>query len=454
MKKLWDKGYRLDTEAESFTVGEDALYDKKLIFHDCLGSVAHSAMLKKIGVLSLQEFKCLHIGLWRIIDLAKEGKFSISVSDEDVHTAVENYLTLQHGDAGKKLHTARSRNDQIALDTRLYMKEKLLSIASSLLDLCQAMSDFSEEHNQTAIPGRTHMQTAMPSSFGLWAGAFLEALLDDFFVMEQTYRLIDQCPLGAAASYGTALPIDRRYTADLLGFSKVQNNVLYANNSRGKLEGAVVHAMAQTMTDLSRMASDLILYSIPEFAYVALPKEYCSGSSLMPQKHNPCVLELIRAKAATVLGYLPTLFEIARPLPSGYSRDLQETKAPFMKAMETTHMSLSIMARMVRGLKVDKEKCLSSFSREIFATDVALQLVEKGMPFREAYRKVASETSKVEMQDPVENILSKTHLGSTGNLGISISNAKIQEFTQWFLQERKKWEIVVSRLGNLEELIK
>lgn len=454
MKKLWEKGYQLDEEVENFTVGEDIQFDERLILYDCLGSIAHAAMLKKIGILSTEEFKKLHSGLWEIVQLAKEKEFSISLSDEDVHTAVENFLTAQVGDAGKKLHTARSRNDQIAVDTRMYVKHQLLGLGHSLLNLCTTLIRFAEKYQNVAIPGRTHMQRAMPSSFGLWAGAFLEAVLDDLLMVQQAYTLNDQCPLGSAASYGTAISIDRQYTADLLGFSKIQNNVLYANNSRGKLESATVHTTAQIMTDLSRIASDLIIYCIPEFGYITLSKEHCSGSSLMPQKHNPCALELVRAKAATVTGYLTTLFEIVRPLPSGYSRDLQETKVPLMKALETTQASISIIARTIDGLTVNKENCQAAFTQEVFATDNALKLVENGVPFRDAYRKVAGEIENVEMQDPLENILNKTHIGSTGNLGLSISKNEMEKFQQWILQEEEHWKTIVSQLNNIEELIK
>ena len=256
---------------------------------------------------------------------------------------------------------------------------------------------------------------------GLWAGAFAESLLDDVELLRSAYWLVNQCPLGSAASYGVSLPIDRQYTADLMGFRAVQNNVLYANNSRGKFESVVLHALAQVMNDLSKIATDIIIFAAPEFGYLVLPEKFCPGSSLMPQKRNPCPLELIRAKSATVQGMLIQVLEIVRGLPSGYNRDFQETKRPLMQGFETTWQSLKVFAQVFSGLQVQRERCIQAFSSELFATDKVLDLVKQGIPFRDAYKQVGLNLEDVEMEDPVANILAKKHLGATGNLGIDLS---------------------------------
>jgi argininosuccinate lyase len=265
------------------------------------------------------------------------------------------------------------------------------------------------------IPGRTHFQHAMPSSLGLWSGAFLESLLDDLQLLQDAYHLINQCPLGSAASYGVSLPIDRQLVADLLGFRCVQNNVLYANNSRGKFEAIVLHALTQIMSDLSKWATDTIIFSAPEFGYLRLPENLCPGSSLMPQKRNPCPLELIRAKAATVTGNLFQILEIIKALPSGYNRDFQETKRPLMQGLETTLASVIIGSRIMASLQVDEKHCIQAFTPEIFATDQALSLAYQGTPFRDAYRSVAEHAEKVSMMDPKSNIANKTHSNSNAS---------------------------------------
>jgi argininosuccinate lyase len=353
MVKLWDKGYELDEGIEQFTVGGDYLLDHDLIEWDVAGSIAHAQMLAKIGILSQKELKGIKRELLKIIKDYKEGKFSISQKDEDVHTAVENYLTRKLGDVGKKIHTARSRNDQVIVDLRLYMKSKLLEVEDSVLGLAEILLEFAEKNKDLPIPGRTHTQLAMPSSVGLWAGAYVESLLDDLDVIKAAYEVNDQCPLGSAASYGVPLPIDRQLVSDLLGFMKVQNNVLYVNNSRGKIESVVIAAMGQVMVDLSKLASDLIFFTIPELDYFDLPDVYCTGSSIMPNKKNPDILELVRAKSEKVMAGYYQILNIIKDLPSGYNRDLQETKEPLMEGMAITLASLNVCMPVIAGLKVN-----------------------------------------------------------------------------------------------------
>lgn len=451
--KLWEKGYQLDDLVEKFMTGDDPLLDQALIQYDCLGSIAHAKMLHHIGILTNKECQLLAESLAEIIQLEKEGRFSIRPEDEDVHTAIENALVEKLGPIGKKLHTARSRNDQVLLDIRLYAREWVLILAKGILEAITVLLDFAEENHDIAIPGRTHFQRAMPSSLGLWAGAFAESFLDNIEFIKTAYWLIDQCPLGSAASYGVSLEINRKLTSDLLGFRTVQNNVLYANNSRGKFEAIVLSALVQVMGDLSKICTDIIYFSAPEFGYLCLPEEFCPGSSLMPQKRNPCPLELIRAKSASVQGMLIQVLEIIRGLPSGYNRDFQETKRPLMQGFEITTMSIRVFKQIFSHLKVDKEKCLKAFTSELFATDKVLDLVKKGRTFREAYKEVALSLKDVVMEDPVVNILSKTHQGATGNLGIMTNRIKMNEYQKWMHQTNERWEAAKSSLLEKEKIL-
>lgn len=444
--KLWEKGYSLDQTVEKFMTGDDPLLDQQLIIYDCLGSIAHAKMLERIGILTPDENAKLTQALGEIIVQSAKGEFTIHAEDEDVHTAIENALTRQLGEIGKKLHTARSRNDQVLVDVRLYLKDQMRELAEIMLWTTKTLCLFAETHKAIPIPGRTHFQRAMPSSLGLWAGAFAESLLDDLHLLKGAYELVDQCPLGSAASYGVSLPIDRQLCADLLGFSKVQNNVLYANNSRGKFEAAVLHVLAQIMNDMAKISTDVILFSTPEFGYLTLPEKFCPGSSLMPQKRNPCPLELIRAKSATVQSLLFQVLEIIRALPSGYNRDFQETKRPLMLGFEITVSSLTVFSQILADLQVNPEICKKAFSPELFATDQVLLLASQGMPFRDAYQKVAKELPQLANEDPVENILSKTHQGSTGKLNLDFSQQRMLNFVEWLENERRIWKNVQHKL--------
>jgi len=418
MAKLWEKKVALDDEMEKFTVGNDYILDVALVESDVLGSIAHARMLAAIGILTNDELERLRAGLAEVLDLHRAGRFRIERRQEDVHMAVEEFLTARLGDLGKKIHTGRSRNDQVILDIRLYTRDRLLAVQLATAHLARSLADFAHKHRTVPMPGRTHTQRAMPSSVGLWAGAFAESLADDLKVLQNAYDLNDQCPLGSAASYGVALPLDRQLVADLLGFAKVQNNVLYANNSRGKIEAIVLFALTQAMHDLAKLANDIILFSIPEFGYFSLPEKYCGGSSIMPQKKNPAQLELTRAKYSTVESALFRVLNITKALPSGYNRDLQETKEPLMQGLEITEATLKVVKMIVESLTVNEETLLKSFTPDLFAADEALDMARRGIPFRDAYKQVGLNLDKLKERDPRENILSKTHLGAPGNLGL------------------------------------
>ena len=296
------------------------------------------------------------------------------------------------------------------------------------------------------MPGYTHTQRAMPSSVGLLAGAFLESLLDDLILLKTAYKLNNQCPLGSAAGYGASLPIDRQLVSDLLGFEKVQNNVIYVQNSRGKIESIILSALTQIMLDLSKLATNLILFSTVEFGYFSIPKEFCSGSSIMPQKVNPCVLELVRAKASIVEGYMLQINGIINNLLAGYNRDLQLTKEPLMKGIDLTLDSINIMGLIISKLKVNKEKCIEGCSPEIFATDYALDLVRNGTPFRDAYKVIAKNVGKLKKIDPVKNIKNKKHLGATGNLGLGKINKEISKEKTELVKEKNKFDEKIKEL--------
>jgi len=416
MAKIWAKNYDLDELVEEFTVGVDYLLDQDLIPFDCIGSMAHAQMLGSINILSNEEVESLKIELRKIMEVHSKGDFPIQLSDEDGHTAIENWLIERLGDAGKKIHTGRSRNDQVITAVRLYARSFLLVYLKTLSELAGVCLEFAETHKDVPMPGRTHMQIAMPSSVGLWAAAWGEELLDQIRIGLGLWDVVDQNPLGSAASYGVPIPLDRRLTSRLMGFSRVQNNVLYVNNSRGRIESLLLDLLDQGGLTLSKMAQDMILFSLPEFGYFSLPDKLCSGSSIMPQKKNPDGLELIRAKSGTLSAYASQVKNIVRSLPSGYNRDFQETKEPFLRGCRQSLISLRIMKLTMEELKVHPENLKKGFTPDIYATDKALELVLSGESFRDAYRKVGLSLEELKQRDPVESLKSRSSQGTTGNL--------------------------------------
>ena len=431
MTKLWNKGYTLNESVENFMTGDDPQIDLRLVKYDAKASIAHALMLNKIGILTNVEVNALVDCLNECINLAQTNQFVIKPEDEDVHTALENYLVSKIGTAGKKIHTARSRNDQILVALRLYMKHEVVAIAQRIAQLLKVLIVFAEANCNVPYAGRTHYQKAMPSSIGLWMGAFIESMLDNVELLKSAYLIIDQSPLGSAASYGVNLNIDREFTAQKLAFAKVQNNVLYANNSRGKFESILLNAFTHIMSDFSKLATDVILFSAPEMAYLKLPQEFCPGSSLMPNKNNPDPFELIRAKSAVVSSNLFQILEIIRALPSGYNRDYQITKQPLFESCDIVNQTLDVVTILFSKITVNREACLASFSNDVFATDQVLELVKHGIAFRDAYKQVGTDLSNVKALDPVENILGKTHIGATGNLNFGLSKQRLEDLNNW-----------------------
>jgi argininosuccinate lyase len=457
MTKLWQKGYRLNEQVERFEAAQNSLLDNRLIRHDVWGSLAHVAMLQKIGILTEAEHQKLKKALVDILELEASHAFTIQASDEDVHTGIENYLASVAGAAGKKLHMARSRNDQVLVDLRLYAKEQLHAVAEKLCTLCDTLVEFAQKHAEIPMPGYTHMQRAMLSSVGLWAASFAEALLDDEQLLSAAYTLNDQSPLGSAAGYGVPIPIDRQYSADLLGFSKVQNNVIYVQNSRGKVEAAIVQALAQMMLDLSKLAQDILLFSTVEYGFFQVPQELCTGSSIMPQKRNLGVMELVRARTQTMLALQQQILGIVTGLPSGYNMDYQETKRPFMEALDLVQDSLEICTLVVSNLQVNAERLLAACTFELFAADRAYELaIAAKMPFRDAYRIVGAEvTAQLDRRIPfpvesheqlLERLKARSHLGAAGNLGLEQAHARLEAVQAMWEERTTHFEETIQKL--------
>jgi argininosuccinate lyase len=387
--KLWDKGYRLNKGIEEYTIGNDYILDLALVKYDCKASIAHAKMLEKIGVLSNKELISLVKSLNEIIALNKKGKFTISKEQEDCHTAIENYLTKKLGKLGKKIHTGRSRNDQVLGALRLYYKDELEKCMSMTLQLVGELKRLGVRYKGVKVPGYTHTRKAMPSSIKLWSSAFADALRDDIKLLETAYYLVDQSPLGTGAGYGIPITIDRKYVANKLGFSRIQTNPIYVQESRGKFESTIIHALSQVMLDLNKISQDLIMFSMPEFGYFVMPKEFLTGSSMMPHKSNPDVLELIRANYHVVVSYEFMIKGLVSNLISGYNRDLQLTKEPVMRSFEIAEKSVSVMALIIGKLKVDKGRCSAAMTEELYATERAYKLLSKGKAFRDAYKEIS-----------------------------------------------------------------
>lgn len=387
--KLWQKDYKLNKRIEEFTVGADYIWDQNLVIYDCIASIAHAKMLGKIGILDGEEVQKLVKEINHIIELDRKGKFKISKEQEDCHTAIETHLTKKLGDLGKKIHTARSRNDQVLTALRLYYKDQLQECKGLINKLTKEIKKFVKIYGEIKFPGYTHSRKAMPSSVALWGGSFTDAMEDNLAGLDFALEYVDQSPLGTGAGYGIPLGIDRKYTAKLLGFKNVQENPIYTQNSRGKYESTILHILSQIMFDLNKIASDLILFSITELGYFELPEEFCTGSSLMPQKKNPDVLELLRARYYVVVSYEFQIKNIIGNLLSGYNRDLQLTKEPTMKGLEITKESLDIMSLVFSKLKVNKKKCEQALIKDIYATEEVFELVKTGIPFREAYKTIS-----------------------------------------------------------------
>jgi argininosuccinate lyase len=450
MSKLWQKDYSLDSLMEEFTVSNDYILDQQLVIADCLASIAHARGLHEIGILNDDELGALEQGLGDIIKLRQQDDFPITKEDEDCHTAIEAYLTKQFGEVGKKIHTGRSRNDQVQTALRIWMREYTLKLAHLTAGLSERLLAFAEHHAEVPMPGRTHMQIAMPSSVGLWASSFAEELYDEAQHLMQLSWTFDQSPLGSAASYGVPLPLDRQFTAEQMGFTRVQNNVLYANNSRGKFEAMLLDGCEYIALTLSKLAQDLMLFTLPEFGYFSLPKELCTGSSIMPQKKNPDGLELARSRSSLIGSAAMRIKSIIRSLPSGYNRDFQDTKEPLINGTKATWQLVQIFMRMLDGLTVNTDALLAACTPELYATDVVLRQVQEGKNFRDTYKDVGLHLDAVTALDPVKTILDRSSIGTTGNLGLDEDQLFVSLLKSGCEEVLASYHVVYEKLCGLE----
>ena len=419
MAKLWQtKSTSLHPLAEKYTVGTDYILDQKLLPFDLDASAAHAQALKKLGILTQDELKKLLNGLEEIRALHTKGEFTISQADEDCHTAIENYLVKKLGDLGKKIHTCRSRNDQVLVATRLYTRKKLKQISRELIGLERVFLAMAKKFQFIPMPGYTHTRRAMPSSIGHWAAAYLEELINNHMILETAYKLNDQNPLGAAAGYGINFDIDRRLTTKLLKFKRTQINSLYCVNSRGSTESYILSVLTQIMMTIGRLANEMIWFTTPEFNFIHLPAEFTTGSSIMPQKRNPDVFEIARSNVGVIVALQTQVKDISKNLISGYNRDTQLTKEPLIKGMGIARRSLEIMALAMSKIKPNKEVLMKSLSPELFAAFEANKLVKEGMTFRDAYQHIKNNLDKLTVHDPVAAIKEVVSLGGPGNLGL------------------------------------
>ena len=412
--KLWEKDFQMTDEIERFTVGRDREMDLYLAPFDVLGSMAHITMLQSIGLLTDDELRQLLQELKNIYALCQEGSFTIEEGVEDVHSQVELMLTRRLGDMGKKIHSGRSRNDQVLVDLRLFIRHRLMDLVDDIKTLFDALQRKSERYKEALMPGYTHLQIAMPSSFGLWFGAYAESLTDDLLFVQAAYRMTNRNPLGSAAGYGSSFPLDREMTTRLLGFDSMDYNVVYAQMGRGKTERNVAFAMATVAGTLAKLAYDACLFNSQNFGFVRLPKECTTGSSIMPHKKNPDVFELIRAKSNKLQALPQQVTLIMNNLPSGYFRDLQIIKEVFLPAFDELADCLQMTTYIIDRMEVDEHLLDDPRYDPIFSVEEVNRLAAEGMPFRDAYRKVGLEIEAGTFK--ARKDLHHTHAGSIGRL--------------------------------------
>ncbi|MEN8764219.1 MAG: argininosuccinate lyase [Wenyingzhuangia sp.] len=422
--KLWDKGYATDKKIDLFTVGNDRELDLQLAKYDVLGNIAQSRMLNAIGTITNTELDQLMVELNLILKTIEEGSFTIEDSFEDVHSKVEWLLTEKLGDAGKKIHTARSRNDQVLLDVHLYSKDAILELKDWAKKLFDLLINLADQYKNYLLPGYTHLQVAMPSSFGMWFSAYAESLIDDVYFLEAAYKVADQNPLGSAAGYGSSFPIDREMTTQELGFKNLKVNSVAAQMGRGKLEKSISFAMASLSATLSKMSMDICLYMSQNFGFITFPDELTTGSSIMPHKKNPDVFELIRGKCNKLQALPYELTLITNNLPSGYHRDLQLVKEGLIPSVSTLKSCLDMMVFSLENIIVTENIVEDEKYKYIFSVEEVNALVQNGTPFRDAYKIVGAKIQKGEFKPNLE--VKHTHIGSVGNLGLDKIVAKME----------------------------
>ncbi len=433
--KLWEKGIETDRLIEQFTVGKDRELDLLLARYDVIGSLAHVSMLRSIGLLNEEELSALRNGLLAVYKSVEKGDFVIGEGVEDVHSQVEMLLTQNLGDTGKKIHTARSRNDQVLLDIKLYIREEIQQIVGLAENLSRTLLSQSEKYKAVLMPGFTHLQVAMPSSFGLWFAAWAECLAEDLQVMLAAYRVADLNPLGSGAGYGSSFPVNRRLTTDLLGFEDMHYNVVNAQMSRGRTERLTSFGLSSLAGTLSRLAGDVCLYASQNFGLIKLPDEFTTGSSIMPHKKNPDVFELIRARCNKIQALPGEIEHIYINLPSGYFRDMQIIKESFFPVFADMKSCLSLAAYALEKVIPVENTLQDERYKYIFSVEEVNRLVMQGMPFREAYKEIAARIADGSYRS--DHSVMHTHEGSIGNLCNDRITLKIEKVIEQFHFERK-----------------
>lgn len=437
--KLWQKEYETDKAIEKFTVGRDLEMDLYLAPFDVLGSMAHITMLEQIGLLAKDELPTLRAALKEIYATIKAGQFTIEHGVEDVHSQVELLLTRRLGDMGKKIHSGRSRNDQVLVDLKLFIRDAIEQLANSIQELFDLLLSLSEKFKNHLFPGYTHLQLAMPSSFGLWFGAYAESLVDDTIVLQSAYKIANKNPLGSAAGYGSSFPLNRTLTTELLGFETLNYNVVYAQMGRGKSEYIAATALSSVANTLGRMAMDVCLYMNQNFGFVTFPDHLTTGSSIMPHKKNPDVFELIRAKCNKVKSLPQEILGITTNLPSGYHRDLQTIKESFIPVFGELHACIDMAILMLQHIRIQESILDDNKYQYLFSVERVNELVLQGMPFRDAYKTVGKEIETGDYNPP--RTVQHTHEGSIGNLMNDQIRALMQAAMASFQFEKKNTAI-------------
>lgn len=427
--KLWSKGFSTNEKIDLFTVGNDRALDLQLAKYDVIGNKAHAKMLNKIGALTNDETKKLLSELDNILLEIEKGTFAIDDQFEDIHSCIEYILTEKLGDVGKKIHSARSRNDQVLVDLHLYSKEELGLIKNSVKKLFDRLISLSEEYKNILIPGYTHLQVAMPSSFGLWFGAYAESLIDDIYFINAAYKVADQNPLGSAAGYGSSFPIDREFTTKELGFSELKVNSIASQMGRGKLEKSISFGISSIAGTLSKMSMDICLFMSQNFGFLSFPDELTTGSSIMPHKKNPDVFELIRGKCNKLQALPMELTLIQNNLPSGYQRDLQLLKESFIPAIYTVKSCLDMSTFMLENVQIKDDVIKDDKYKYVFSVEEVNRRVLSGKAFRDAYKEVGLEIHSGDFKPNLT--VNHTHIGSIGNLRNDMIVKKMDDAMHW-----------------------
>ena len=426
---IWQKSSKaaIDQTIMAFMAGEDIILDRQIIHYDIEASKAHVLGLQAINLLNQQEQQQLCDKLEQLQSQLNDGSYSLSEQFEDCHSAIEAYLVEHLGELGKKVHTGRSRNDQVLVATRLYLKDALKQAIEHTKQAADACLKQANDSQDTVMPGYTHMQRAVPSSCGMWFAGFAEAMIDNLTSLHSAYQLIDANPLGTAAGYGVNLPLDRKLTTKTLGFARMQINPIYAQNSRGKYELAVLNALSQNMLDIRRYCWDLSLFTTQEFDFVSLPDEMTTGSSIMPNKRNPDLVELMRAAYGTIQGAIVEL-QTLLSLPSGYQRDLQFSKGPMLRAINKALQTMMLFPKLVEGTTFKADNLAQAIDTPMYATDFAVELSARGMPFRDAYQQVVERYDELTTRTPQQSIEQRVSPGSCADLHLCCLRNRLEKF--------------------------